>query len=171
MTSLIAHRKLKIYSWKKQQQHSNCNFQPHSTERILLVEILPGMHISSHYRLEVLFKGTPYLDTFRYIQKFKPKQVHFQNIFYNLDHILYSHTCSEWVFYIRDFNNEPIALFCLPIFPPQATPKLSEILYTDIVYTVNLDAIPASYDIKYIKELLSLYEQCQQIVKQQQHNK
>ena len=47
-------------------------------------------------------------------------------------------------FYIRDFNNEHIALFYLPIFPSQATPKLSEVLYTDIVYTVNLDAIPAS---------------------------
>ena len=50
-------------------------------------------------------------------------------------------------------------------------PKLSEILYTDIVYTVNLDAIPASYHIKYSKELLRLDEQYQQIVKQQQHTK
>ena len=103
---------------------------------------------------------------FRYIQNFKPKQVRFQDIFYNLDHILYSHTCCEWVFYIRDFNNEHISLFYLPIFPPQATPKFSKILYTFILYTVNLDATPASYDIKYIKELLRLDEQNQQILKQ-----
>ena len=114
------------------------------------------MHITSRHRLEVLFKITPYADTFRYIQNFKPRQVRFQDIFYNLDRILYSHTCCEWVFYIRDFNNEHIALFYLPIFPPQATTKLSEIPYTDTVYNVNLDAIPASYDIKHIKELLRL---------------
>ena len=89
----------------------------------------------------------------------------------NLDHILYSHTCCKWVFYIRDFNNGHIDLFYLPIFPPQATPNFSEILYTDIVYTVNLDAIPASNDIKNIKELLRLDEQYQQLVKQQLHNK
>ena len=91
------------------------------------------MHITSQHRLEVLFKKTPYADTFRHIQNFKPRQVRFQDIFYNLGQILYSHTCCEWVFYIRDCNNEQIALFYLPIFPPQATPKLSEILYKDIV--------------------------------------
>ena len=64
-----------------------------------------------------------------------------------------------------------MALFYLPVFPPQATPILSEIFYTDIVYSVNLDAIPASSDIKYIKEFLRLDEQHQQLVKQQQHNK
>ena len=102
------------------------------------------MQITSQHRLEVMFERTPYADTFTYIQNFKPKKVRFQNIFYNLDHILYSHTCCEWVFYITDFNNEHFALFYLPTFPPpKATPKLSEILYTDIVYTVNLDAIPA----------------------------
>ena len=51
------------------------------------------------------------------------------------------------------------------MFPPQATPKLFELLYTDIVYTINLDAIPDSYDIKYIKELLKLDEQYQQLAK------
>ena len=96
------------------------------------------MHITSQHRLEVLFKRTPYAETFRYIQNFKPKQVPFQDIFYNLDHILYSHIFCEWVFYIRDFNNEQIALFYLPIFRPQATPTLSEILYTDIVYRLIL---------------------------------
>ena len=65
--------------------------------------------------------------------------------------IFYIHTLVVNGSYIRDFNNEHIALFHLPIFPPQATPQLSEFLYTDIVYTVNLDAIPASYDINYIK--------------------
>ena len=70
--------------------------------------------------------------------------------------------------YIRDLNNEHIALFHFPILPPQATPNLSEILYTDIVYTVNLDAIPASYDMKYIEELLRLDEQYKQVVEQQQ---
>ena len=70
-------------------------------------------------------------------------------------------------FYVRDIYNEHIALFYLPVFPPQASPKLSEILYTDIVYTVNLDAIPASYEMKHIKELLRLDEQYQQLVKQQ----
>ena len=112
---------------------------------------MTSMHITSQHRLEILFKRTHYADIFRYIQNFKPRQVRFKDIFYNLDHILYSHTCCEWVFYIRDFNNEHIALFYLPFFPPQAAPKLAECLYTDIVYTVNLDAIPASYDIKYNK--------------------
>ena len=87
-------------------------------------------------------------------------------MFYNLDHILCSHTCCEWVFYIRDFNNEHIALFYLPIFPPQEKPNLSEFLYTDLVYAINLDAIPA-YDIKNSKGLLRLDEQYQQIAKQQ----
>ena len=90
------------------------------------------MQITSQHRLEVLFRRTPYADKFRYIQNFKPKQIRFQDIFYNLDRLLYSHTCCEWVFYVRDFNNEHIALFYLPIFPPQAKPKHSEILYTDI---------------------------------------
>ena len=102
------------------------------------------MHITSQHRLKVLFRRTPYADTFRYIQNFKTKQIRFKVIFYNLDHI-----------------------------PPQATPKLSEVFYTDILYTVNLDAIPASYDIKYIKELLRLDEQYQQILRQsdKQHSK
>ena len=129
------------------------------------------MQITSQHILEVLFKRTPYVDTFRFIQNFKPRKVPFQDIFYNLDHNLYSHTCCEWVFYIRDFNNEHIALFYLPVFAPQATQKLSENHYTDIAYTINLNAIPASYDIKYIKELLRLDDQYQQFVKQQQHNK
>ena len=129
------------------------------------------MHKTSQHRLEVLFKRTPNADTFRYIQNFKPRQVRFQDIFYNLGYILYSNTCCEWVFYFRDFNKEHIALFYLPIFQSHATPKLSELLYTDIVYTSNLDAIPASYDIKNIKEVLRLDEQYQQIVKQQQPNK
>ena len=73
------------------------------------------------------------------------------------------------VFYIR--YNEHIALFYLPIFPPQATLKLSEFLYKYILHTVNHDTIPASYDIKYIKELLRLDKQYQQIVKQQQPTK
>ena len=148
MSSLTAHRELKTCSPKQQQQHSNCNFQSHSTESFLLDKTLPGMQITSQHRLEVLFKRTPYADTFRYIQNTKPRQVRFHDIFYNLDHILYSHTCCEWAFYIREFNNEHIALFYLTTFAPQATPKLSETLYKDIVYTVNLDAIPTSYDIK-----------------------
>ena len=128
------------------------------------------MHITSQHRLEILFKRKPYADTFRYIQNFKPRQVRFQVFFNNLDHNLYSHIYCEWGFF-RDFNNKHNAFFYLPIFPPQATPKLSGILYTDIVYTVNLDAIPASYDIKNIKKLLRLDEQFQQIVKQQQSTK
>ena len=74
-----------------------------------------------------------------------PNEIHFQDIFNNLDHILYSHPCCEWVFYITDFNSEHIAFFYRPIFPPQATPKQSELFYTDIVYNFKLDAIPASY--------------------------
>ena len=73
------------------------------------------MHITS--QLEVLYKRTPYADTFRFIQNFKPKQVRFQDIFYIFDHILYSHTCCEWVLF-RDFNNEHIALFYPQIFSP-----------------------------------------------------
>ena len=118
-----------------------------------------------------MFKRTPYADTFSYIQNLKSKQVRLQDIVYNLDHILYSHTCCEWVFYNRDFDNEQIAIFYLPIFRPQGTPKLSELLYTDILYYINLDAIPASYDIKHNKELLRLDEQNKQLVKQQQPSK
>ena len=40
------------------------------------------MQITSQYRLEVLFKRTPYADTFRSIQNFKTKEVRFQDIFY-----------------------------------------------------------------------------------------
>ena len=93
------------------------------------------MHITSQHILELLLKRTPYADTFRFTEIFKPRQVRFQDIFYNLDHILYSHACCEWVSNIRDFalfyltSNEHIALFYLPISPPQARPKLSEILY------------------------------------------
>ena len=128
------------------------------------------MPITSQHRLEILFKGTPYADTFKYIQNFKHKQIRFQKILYNLDHILQSHTCCDWVFYFRDVNNEHIAFFYL-----QATPTISEILCTNIVFTVNLDALPSSYKIIYIKELLRLDEQYQQTVKQQkphqQHTK
>ena len=53
------------------------------------------------------------------------------------------------------------------MFPLQATPKLSEFLYTDIVYNINLDAIPASYDIKFIKEPFKLNEQYQQLANRQ----
>ena len=72
-----------------------------------------------------------------------------------------------WFFYIKkDFTNENISLFYLTIFPPQATPKIFELLYTDIVYTVNLDAILASCDIKHIKHIPKLDEQQQQFTKQ-----
>ena len=126
------------------------------------------MQITSRHRLEVLFKRIPYAHTFRYIQIFKPRQFCFREILITF----YIHTLiANEFFYIKDFNNEHIARFYFPFFPPQATSKLSEILYTDIVYTVNLDAIPASNDIKYIKELLRLGEQYQQIVKEKQHNK
>ena len=128
------------------------------------------MQITSQCRIKVLFKRTTYAYTFRFIQNFKPKQVRFQDFFYNLDHTLYSHTCCDWVFYIRSFNNEHITLFYFTFFLPQATPKLPEILDSAIVYTVNLDNIPASYDIKYITELLMLDEQYPQLVKQQQSN-
>ena len=56
------------------------------------------MQINFQHRHEVLLKQTPYAETFRYIQIFKPKQAQFQGIFYNLDHILHSHNCCEWVF-------------------------------------------------------------------------
>ena len=125
------------------------------------------MQISSQRRLEILFKKTPYTDTFIYIQDFKPKQIRFQDIFNYLDYILYSHTWCEWVFYIGDWNNKHIALFYLPILPPQATPQISDFLYTDIIYTINLDASPACYCTKYIKKLLKLDEQNQQLAKQQ----
>ena len=91
------------------------------------------MQITSQDRLEVLFGRTPYVETFRYIQNFKPKQIGFQDIFYKVDHVLYSHTCCERLFYIRAFNKEKISLFYLSNFPPQATPKISDLLYADIV--------------------------------------
>ena len=68
------------------------------------------MQITSQHRLEVLFKKTQYADTFWYIQNFKTKQICFQDNFYNLE-LLCSHNCCEWVFDIRDLNNEHIALF------------------------------------------------------------
>ena len=114
------------------------------------------MQITSQHRLEWLFRRISYADTIRYIQGFKTKQICFQDIFYNLDHILCSHTCCEWVLYIKDFNNEHIALFYLPIFPSQSISKIFELLYKDIEYNPKLGAIPASYDIKYIKNFLSL---------------
>ena len=115
----------------------------------------------------MFFKRTAYADTFRYIPNFKTKQIRFEDFFYNLDCILCSHICCERIFYIRDFKNEHIALFYLSMFPPQVTSKLSELLYTDNVYSINIDAIPASYDIKYIKELIRLDEQNRQLAKQQ----
>ena len=121
------------------------------------------MQITSQHRLEVLFKRTPYAETFRYIQNFKPKEVRFQDIFYKPDHILYSHMCCKW-FSLLETSITNTLLFSISQFfhhKQHQTPKLSEILYTDIVYTVNLDAIPASYHIKYIKELLRLDEQYQ----------
>ena len=67
----------------------------------------------------------------------------------------------------KDFNNKHIALFYLLIFPTQSTPKITGLLYNDFVHTLNLDATPASYDIKYVKELLKLDEQYQQVSKEQ----
>ena len=126
------------------------------------------MQITSHHRLEVLFfSRTPNSGTVRYIQKFKTNRYVLKTFFCNLDHILSSHACCDCVFYIGDFNNEYTALFYLPIFPAQATPKISELLFWDIVYTINLDAIPATFDIKFIKVLLKLDEQYQQLAKQQ----
>ena len=81
--------------------------------------------------------------------------------------MLYSHNSCEWVFYIRYINNKRIPFFYIPIFPPQATPKISELLYTDILYTTNLDAISAAYNIKHFKQLLKLREHYQQLAKQQ----
>ena len=82
-------------------------------------------------------------------------------MFYNIDQILTSRACCECVFYTRNFNNHNIALFSSPKFPPQASPKILELLYSDLKYTINLEAIPASYDIKYIRDLLKLREQQQ----------
>ena len=111
------------------------------------------MQITSQHRLETLFRRTSYAKSFRYIQSFTTKQNRFQDNFCTLDHILFSHTYCEWFSYIRVFNNEHITLFYLPIFPPQATPTISELLYPDILCIINLNAISASYDVKYIKEL------------------
>ena len=49
------------------------------------------MQITSQHILEVLFKRTPYADTFRYIQNIKPKQIRFQDIFYISKIIFYVH--------------------------------------------------------------------------------
>ena len=140
------------------------------------------MKITLQHRLEEFFFTIPYAYTFRYIQSLKTKQIRFQDFFYNLDHILCSNICCEWVFYIRHFSNNHInsifslfqfsmflfsALFNLPIFPPQATSKISEVFYTDLVCAINLGTITACYDIKYIKEFLYSDEQYQQLAKQQ----
>ena len=67
------------------------------------------------------------------------------------------------------FYGTPLIYFLFSIFPPQATLKLSEILFIDIVYIVKIDFIPASNDIKYIRELLRLDDQYRQIVEKQSH--
>ena len=86
----------------------------------------------SQQMLYVLFRRTPYADTFRYIKTFKTKQIGFQDIFYNLDHILYSSNCCEWVFYIRDFIIEHIALFHLPIAAGNTQHATTKIFETKI---------------------------------------
>ena len=131
--------------------HFNLQTFSHTALKVKLLLIQQtGMQITSQDRLEVLFGRTPYVETFRYIQNLKPKQIGFQDVFYNLYHTLYSHICCERLFYIRAFNKEKIALFYLPTFPPQAIPKISDLLYADIVYTIHIDASPASNDIKNI---------------------
>ena len=97
------------------------------------------MQITSQQRLEVLLKRIPYTETFGHIQNFKPKQVCFQDIFYNLDHILYSHICCEWLFYNKDFNNEYIAFFIFQSFhhnQHRNSPKFFiQIFYTLLILT------------------------------------
>ena len=85
---------------------------------ISLISQQKCIKITLKERLEVFFRRSPYADTFRKVQSFQTKQTRFQDIFYNLDHNRYSHSCSEWVFYVRDFNNEYIAVLYLPIFQP-----------------------------------------------------
>ena len=49
------------------------------------------MRITSQQRLEVLFRRTPFADTFQYIKNYKTKRICLQDIFYNLDHTIFPH--------------------------------------------------------------------------------
>ena len=82
MSSLIAPRKLSILL-KKATTTTTLKLKLSVSQnwKHYLQKDLTGVYITSQHELEVLFKRTPYADTFRYIQNFKPKQVHFQDIF------------------------------------------------------------------------------------------
>ena len=99
----------------------------------------------------------PLRGTFRYIESFKTKRYIFQRISQ-----FYSHTLVANGFFILEFLITIILPFYLQIFPPQETSKISELLYTDIVYTILLDAIAAFYDIKCVKDLFKVDEKLQQ---------
>ena len=75
------------------------------------------MQITSQRKLEIIFQRTPYADNFRYIQDFKPKQVHFLDIFYNLDQILYSHTCISQ-FYHHNQHQKSLKFFIQTLYTP-----------------------------------------------------
>ena len=120
------------------------NFQILYTENNLWSPQQTGVQLTSQHRLEVLFCRTPYADTFRYIQR---QNNYAFKAFSTTLITFYIHTIVVSGFFIRDINNEQIALFSLSIFPQQETPKMSALLYTDTVFTINLDVIQAPNDI------------------------
>ena len=112
-------------------------------------------------RLEILYKRTSYADTYRIITNFTTKWIKLKISYTNADKVLYSNKYCGRDCYIRNSNNDFIALYFLLMFAPQAIPKLSKILHTDIVHTLNWDAIPSSHNIKHIGALIKLDDQQQ----------
>ena len=80
---------------------------------------------------------------------------------FQVDHILHSKVFCELVFHLRIFFNQGIVLCYLATYPPQAKQKFSDLLYTDLVYTLNLDDVLASYEINNPKDTLMLDQQLQ----------
>ena len=147
------------------RQHLNTinNFQTHSTEILNLPsfnrQVCNLLHNTYSKCCFVNLHTLTLLDVFKNL---KQRRYASKIFFYDLDHIFYSHTCYECVFCIRDFNNEHKALFYLH----NQHPKFLKILHNDVVYTLNLDAIPVFYDIKLSKELPKWDDQYQQLKKQ-----
>ena len=99
------------------------------------------MQIISKHRLEVLFKRTPYADIFRCVQNFKPRQIGFPDIIYNLDHILCSHTCREGVFILETLITYTLLFLIFQFFHHKRHLNYPnffiQILYTSLILTLS----------------------------------
>ena len=117
------------------------SFSVHSTANSSFhASFTTGMPTTYQQRLEILYKRTSYADTYRITTNFTTKWIKLTISYTNVDKVLYSNKCCGRDCHIRISNNDFIALYFLPMFAPQAIPKLSKILHTDIVHTLNWDA-------------------------------